>query len=104
MSLWQIIFLRSKVNHARYDGDHLLTTNWDWPKETWFQRRLRVLRRVTREASEGSTRQRWGSDHARKRIGGLENSAESYLGVGMPSRSDIRTSSARELAAIFSIT
>ena len=32
------------------------------------------------------------------------NSAESYFGVGMPSRSDIRTSSARELAAIFSIT
>jgi hypothetical protein len=58
MSLWQIIFLRSKVNHARYDGDHLLTSNWNWPQETWFQRRLRVLRRVTGEASEQSTGQR----------------------------------------------
>jgi hypothetical protein len=56
MSLWQIIFLRSKVNHARYDGDYLLTSNWDWPKETWFQRRLRVLRRVTRDGSEQATR------------------------------------------------
>jgi hypothetical protein len=37
MSLWQIIFLRSKVNHARYEGDHLLTSNWNWPKETSFQ-------------------------------------------------------------------
>jgi hypothetical protein len=27
MGLWQIIFLRSKVNDARYDGDHLLTSN-----------------------------------------------------------------------------
>jgi hypothetical protein len=103
MSLWQIIFLRSKVNHARYEGDRLLTSNWNWPKETWFQLRLRDLRRVTRQASEGSTRQRWAAT-TRKRISGLENSAESYFGVGMPSRSDIRTSSARELAAIFSIT
>jgi hypothetical protein len=61
MSLWQIIFLRSKVNHARYEGDHLLTSNWNWPKETWFQLRLRDLRRVTRQASEGSTRQRWAA-------------------------------------------
>ena len=58
MSLWQIIFLRSKVNDARYDGDHRLTSNWDWPKETWFQLRLRDLRRVTGKASEQSTRQR----------------------------------------------
>ena len=58
MSLWQIIFLRSKVNDARYDGDHLIIRNWDWPKETWFQLRLRDLRRVTRQASEESTRHR----------------------------------------------
>ena len=104
MSLWQIIFLRSKVNHARYEGDPLLTSNWNWLKETWFQLRLRDLRRVTPRSLRRINPAKMGSDHARKRIGGLENSAESYFGVGMPSRSDIRTSSARELAAIFSIT
>ena len=48
MSLWQLIFMQSKVNNARYDGDLLLTQNWDWPKATWFQTRLRERRRNTR--------------------------------------------------------
>jgi hypothetical protein len=49
MSLWQLIFMQSKVNNARYDGDLLLTQNWDWPKATWFQTRLRERRRNTRK-------------------------------------------------------
>jgi hypothetical protein len=44
MSLWQLIFMQSKVNNGPYDGDRLLAQNWDWPKETWFQMRLRDLR------------------------------------------------------------
>jgi hypothetical protein len=47
MSSWQLIFVQSKVNNARYDGDRLLTQNWRWPKETWFQTRLRDLRKGT---------------------------------------------------------
>jgi hypothetical protein len=46
MSFWQLIFLRSKVNNARYDGNLLISQNWDWPKETWFQRRRRDLRNI----------------------------------------------------------
>ena len=61
MTSWQLIFLQSKVNNGAYDGDRYFAQNWVWPKETWFQLRLRDLRRVTREASEGSTRQRWAA-------------------------------------------
>jgi len=52
MSLWQLIFVQSKVNNARYDGDRLLTQNWDWPKGTWFQIRLGNLRNDTRKTQK----------------------------------------------------
>ena len=58
MSSWQLIFAQSKVNNARYDGDHLLDQNWVWPKATWFQMRLRDLRKSTRKSSNESTQQR----------------------------------------------
>jgi hypothetical protein len=45
MSSWQLIFIQSKVNNGAYDGDRLFAQNWAWPKETWFQMRLRDLRR-----------------------------------------------------------
>ena len=31
MTLWQLIFTQSKVNGGVYDGDRLLTQNWEWP-------------------------------------------------------------------------
>ena len=49
MSLWQLVFVQSKVNNARYDGDRFLAQNWDWPKETWFQMRLCHLRKRTQK-------------------------------------------------------
>lgn len=58
MSLWQLIFIQSKVNKGAYDGDRLLAQNWDWPKETWFQMRLRHLRKGTCKSSEESTQQK----------------------------------------------
>ena len=58
MSSWQLIFILSKVNDGRYDGDHLVPQSWDWPKETWFQMRLRDLRKSNRKNSEASTQQR----------------------------------------------
>ena len=45
MISWQLIFIQSKVNNGAYDGDRLFAQNWAWPKETWFQMRLRDLRR-----------------------------------------------------------
>jgi hypothetical protein len=45
MNYWQLIFLQSKVNSGAYDGDRLPARTWDWPRETWFQRRLFYLRK-----------------------------------------------------------
>jgi hypothetical protein len=46
MNTWRLIFLQSKVNNGVYDGDRLPMHNWDWPKGTWFQERLRYLRKT----------------------------------------------------------
>jgi hypothetical protein len=43
-SFWQLVFLQSKVNGAPYDGEKLPGHNWNWPKDTYFQRRLRYVR------------------------------------------------------------
>ena len=39
-SYWQLIFLQSKVNGGTYSGETLPGRNWDWPKDTYLQRRL----------------------------------------------------------------
>ena len=54
MSSWQLIFIQSKVNNCAYDGDRLFAQNWAWPKETWFQMRLRDLRRGNGKCSKES--------------------------------------------------
>jgi hypothetical protein len=43
-SYWQLIFLQSKVNGARYSGETLPGRNWNWPKDTYLQRRLHEAR------------------------------------------------------------
>lgn len=40
-SHWQLIFLQSKANGAAYKGEELPGRNWDWPKGTYLQRRLK---------------------------------------------------------------
>ena len=40
-SYWQLVFLQSKANGAAYTREELPRTNWDWPKDTYLQRRLR---------------------------------------------------------------
>jgi len=52
MISWQLIFIQSKVNNGPYDGDRLLAQNWDWPNETWFQMRLRDLRKGARKTQK----------------------------------------------------
>jgi hypothetical protein len=39
-SYWQSIFLQSKVNGAAYNGEGLPRRSWNWPKNTYLQRRL----------------------------------------------------------------
>jgi hypothetical protein len=39
-SYWQRIFLQSKANGAAYTGEELPGRHWDWPKDTYLQRRL----------------------------------------------------------------
>jgi hypothetical protein len=40
LSYWQVILLQSKANGCSYSGDDLPQSNWEWPKNTWFQERL----------------------------------------------------------------
>ena len=43
-SFWQRVFLHSKVNGAHYCGEQLPGMRWEWPKDTYLQRRLRCVR------------------------------------------------------------
>lgn len=43
-TFWQLVFSQSKVNGALYMGEQLPGRNWDWPKNTYLQRRLRQVR------------------------------------------------------------
>ena len=49
-SPWQRIFSQSKVNGAPYSGEELLSFNWSWPKNTYLQNRLEVVRRYRSSA------------------------------------------------------
>jgi hypothetical protein len=42
-TLWQRIFLQSKVNGAPY-AEQELSREWPWPENTYLQRRLEYLR------------------------------------------------------------
>jgi hypothetical protein len=43
-SCWQFIFLQSRVNGAPYNGEALPGQSWDWPKDTYFQCRLHLIK------------------------------------------------------------
>jgi hypothetical protein len=43
-SYWQLIFIHSKANGAHYNGEELPGRNWEWPKDTYLQRRLHQAR------------------------------------------------------------
>jgi hypothetical protein len=44
MSVWESIFRQSPVNDGYYAEDELPQQNWRWPKGTWFQSRLDLIR------------------------------------------------------------
>jgi hypothetical protein len=43
-SFWQLVFSQSKVNGAPYSGEQLQGHAWNWPTDTFLQRRLRKTR------------------------------------------------------------
>lgn len=43
-SYWQLVFSQSKANGAPYIGEQLQGHVWNWPKDTFLQRRLRQAR------------------------------------------------------------
>jgi hypothetical protein len=59
MDSWELIFRQSRANDADYDGDRLAVQNWDWPRQTWFQERLRSLRGDKRRYSKEVTEVNW---------------------------------------------
>jgi hypothetical protein len=58
MTTWELIFRQSKVNLGSYNGDRLPVQIWDWPRDTWFQRRLRHLRH-SNTRSRALTHEAW---------------------------------------------
>lgn len=44
MSNWEAIFSQSPVNKGYYNGERLPQAHWEWPKRTWFQSRLDLVR------------------------------------------------------------
>ena len=42
---WELVFNQSRVNGAAYFGERLPNNSWDWPKNTFLQRRLSELKR-----------------------------------------------------------
>ena len=39
MTFWQLIFSQSKANGAQYEGEELPVCIWNWPKDTYLQRK-----------------------------------------------------------------
>lgn len=42
---WQVIFSSARVNGGEYHGDYLPAQRKPWPESSWFQARLRLVRR-----------------------------------------------------------
>lgn len=55
LSYWQLIFSQSKANGAPYHDEELPVSNWDWPKDTYLQRRRSVHESPVACARESAT-------------------------------------------------
>lgn len=65
-NFWQLVFNQSKVNGAEYFGERLPNNSWDWPKDTFLQKRLNELkRRHVERVTNGSHLNRAGSSFRR---------------------------------------
>jgi hypothetical protein len=54
-NFWQLVFNQSKVNGAEYFGDRLPSNSWDWPKDTFLQKRLSELKKRRWERVNGGS-------------------------------------------------
>ena len=52
MTDWQKVFIMSTVNGADNCQDMLPSNGWEFPRETWLQKRLEELRAVERKEKE----------------------------------------------------
>ena len=52
---WRLIFTQACINGADYDGDKLPTQEWEWPKDTWLQRRLAAIRSEQKKGMENES-------------------------------------------------
>ena len=63
---WLQVFNNSKVNGAPYRGDYLPAHSWEWPTDTYLQRRLLILRghgtSETKTATAAGTEERQDKD------------------------------------------
>ena len=57
---WQTIFELSRVNGASYGEESLPYTNWNWPKETWLQKKRRELHELQKAANPWPIKHRRG--------------------------------------------
>ena len=64
MNAWESVFLQSTVNDGHYDEARLPQLNWDWPKDTWFQARLHVVRERQAVLGNASSRKMKPSEKA----------------------------------------
>jgi hypothetical protein len=44
MNSWEAIFTQSPVNQGYYNEQRLPQNHWAWPRGTWFQSRLDLIR------------------------------------------------------------
>ena len=44
MTNWEAIFTQSPVNQGYYNEQRLPQQHWAWPRGTWFQSRLDLIR------------------------------------------------------------
>ena len=54
---WHMVFNQSRVNGAEYFGDLLPNNSWEWPKNTFLQRRLSELKRRPWDANAEAPRE-----------------------------------------------
>jgi len=53
MTFWQLVFSQSKANGAPYNGETLPVHPWNWPADTYLERKL-SSRPIVRERSLAS--------------------------------------------------
>ena len=97
INFWQLVFNQSKVNGAEYFGDHLPNNNWDWPKDTFLQKRLNELKKPRPELianAHESRRASVSSPNRKRRRKQSENPNWSHSPAHSPATKDTSAATA----------